>query len=297
MKSVSLSLLLFSATPVFAQINAGTLPPTPSPPFKLTKVAQFDLPWRIAFLPDGRMLVTEKIGKLYLTTQSGQKLEVTGVPPVLYQSQNGLLGVYLAPSFASDGAIYLTYSEPGQVPGTSSLALARATLRIGTGTASLEDLKVVWRDAIKGKGGQVGAAVAFSPDQKFLFLTVGDRQRFTPAQDPNQPAGKILRLTLDGKPAPGNPMEGKTGAQSVPVIDPPRDTEAAKTAPVVRTHVFDGPNLTPSETWSSGHRTPYGLAFAPDGRLWSSSTARAAATNSTSSSRARTTVGRSFPMR
>lgn len=268
MKSVSLSLLLFGATPVFAQINAGTLPPTPSPPFKLTKVAQFDLPWRIAFLPDGRMLVTEKIGKLYLTTQSGQKLEVTGVPPVLYQSQNGLLGVYLAPSFASDGAIYLTYSEPGQVPGTSSLALARATLRIGTGTASLEDLKVVWRDPIKGKGGQVGAAVAFSPDQKFLFLTVGDRQRFTPAQDPNQPAGKILRLTLDGKPAPGNPMEGKTGAQSVPVIDPPRDTEAAKTAPVVRTHVFDGPNLTPSETWSSGHRTPYGLAFAPDGRLW-----------------------------
>lgn len=268
MKSVSLSLLLFSATPVFAQINAGTLPPTPSPPFKLTKVAQFDLPWRIAFLPDGRMLVTEKIGKLYLTTQSGQKLEVTGVPPVLYQSQNGLLGVYLAPSFASDAAIYLTYSEPGQVPGTSSLALARATLRIGTGTASLEDLKVVWRDPIKGKGGQVGAAVAFSPDQKFLFLTVGDRQRFTPAQDPNQPAGKILRLTLDGKPAPGNPMEGKTGAQSVPVIDPPRDTEAAKTAPVVRTHVFDGPNLTPSETWSSGHRTPYGLAFAPDGRLW-----------------------------
>lgn len=268
MKSLSLSLLLFGATPVFAQINAGTLPPTPSPPFKLTKVAQFDLPWRIAFLPDGRMLVTEKIGKLYLTTQSGQKLEVTGVPPVLYQSQNGLLGVYLAPSFASDGAIYLTYSEPGQVPGTSSLALARATLRIGTGTASLEDLKVVWRDPIKGKGGQVGAAVAFSPDQKFLFLTVGDRQRFTPAQDPNQPAGKILRLTLDGKPAPGNPMEGKTGAQSVPVIDPPRDTEAAKTAPVVRTHVFDGPNLTPSETWSSGHRTPYGLAFAPDGRLW-----------------------------
>jgi glucose/arabinose dehydrogenase len=110
--------------------------------------------------------------------------------------------------------------------------------------------------------------VAFSPDQKFLFLTAGDRQRFTPAQDPNQPAGKILRLTLDGKPAPGNPMEGKTGARSVPVIDPPRDTEAAKTAPVVRTYVFDGPNLTPSETWSSGHRTPYGLAFAPDGRLW-----------------------------
>ncbi|MBS0607926.1 MAG: PQQ-dependent sugar dehydrogenase [Proteobacteria bacterium] len=260
--------LLLGATPVAAQINAGTLPPTPSPPFKLTKVAQFDLPWRIAFLPDGRMLITEKPGKLFLATQSGQKLEVAGVPPVLYERQNGLLGVYLAPSYASDGAIYLTYSEPGQIPGTSSLALARATLKIGTDTATLEDLQVIWRDPIKGKGGQVGAAVAFSPDQKFLFLAAGDRQRMTPAQDPNQPAGKILRLTLDGKPAPGNPMEGKTGARSVPVIDPPRDTEAAKTAPIVRTRVFDGPNLTPSETWTSGHRTPYGLAFAPDGRLW-----------------------------
>jgi glucose/arabinose dehydrogenase len=90
----------------------------------------------------------------------------------------------------------------------------------------------------------------------------------TPAQDPNQPLGKILRLTLDGKPAKGSPMAGKTGAASVPVIDPPRDTEAAKTAPVLRTYTFPGPNLTPAETWTSGHRTPYGLAFAPDGRLW-----------------------------
>ena len=187
---------------------------------------------------------------------------------VLSPSQNGLLGVYLSLTYSSDKAIYLTYSEPGKDSGTSSLALARATLKMGADAASLENLKVIWRDPIKGKGGQVGAAVAFSPDQKFLFLTAGDRQRFTPAQDPNQPAGKILRLTLDGKPAPGNPMEGKTGAQSVAVIDPPKDTEAAKTAPVVRTYVFDGPNLTPSETWSSGHRTPYGLAFAPDGRLW-----------------------------
>jgi glucose/arabinose dehydrogenase len=267
-KSGLLPWLLLGAAPAMAQVNAGALPPTPSPPFKLAKVAQFDLPWRIAFLPDGRLLVTEKTGKLFLATQSGQKIEVTGVPPVFYEKQNGLLGVYLAPSWSADAAIYLTYSEPGQASGTSSLALARATLRIGAGTASLEGLKVVWRDPVKGRGGQAGAAVAFSPDQKFLFLTVGDRQRFTPAQDPNQPVGKILRLTLDGQPAPGNPMAGKMGAPSVPVIDPPRDTEAAKTAPVVRTHVFDGPNLTPSETWSTGHRTPYGLAFAPDGRLW-----------------------------
>ena len=63
-------------------------------------------------------------------------------------------------------------------------------------------------------------------------------------------------------------MAGRVGTPTVPVIDPPIDTEAAKTAPVVRTYTFPGPNLTPSETWSSGHRTPYGLAFAPDGHLW-----------------------------
>ena len=261
-------LLLLAATPALAQINAGHLSPTTNPPFNVTRVATFDLPWRMAFLPDGRMLITEKGGKLFIATTAGQKTEVSGVPPVQFGGQNGLLGVYLGPDFATDRSVYLTYSEPGPDSRTSSLALARATLRIDNAAASLSDLKVIWHDPIKGKGGQVGAAVAFSPDKKFLFLTAGDRQRFTPAQDPNQPAGKILRLTLDGKPAPGNPMAGKTGAGSVGVIDPAANTEAAKTAPIVRTYVFSGPNLTPSETWTSGHRTPYGLAFAPDGRLW-----------------------------
>ena len=177
-----------------------------------------------------------------------------------------MLGVFLSPHYAKDHSVYLTYSEPGD--GGSSLALARARLKLDTDSASLEGLKVIWRDGERGNGGQFGAQIAFSPDSKYLFLAVGERQRMTPAQDPNQPLGKILRLTLDGKPAPGNPMAGKTGAASVPVIDPPKDTEAAKTAPVLRTYTFPGPNLTPAETWTSGHRTPYGLAFAPDGRLW-----------------------------
>ncbi|MEI6246359.1 MAG: PQQ-dependent sugar dehydrogenase, partial [Acidobacteriota bacterium] len=209
----------------------------------------------------------EKLGPLWLVTQTGNKTPITGVPAVVARGQGGMLGVFLSPTFARDHNIYLTYSEPGE-PGTSGLALARAKLALADGKASLEGLQVLWRDMPKGRGGQFGAQIAFSPDKKFLFLTVGDRQRMTPAQDPDQPIGKILRLTLDGKPAPGNPMAGKTGATSVPLINPPSDTEKAKTAPVVSTYTFPGPNLAPAETWASGFRTPYGLAFAPDGRLW-----------------------------
>ena len=258
--------LALASTGAQAQVNAGDIAPQPSLPFTMTEVANFHLPWRIAFLPDGRMLITEKVGGLWLVTQQGQKTPVANIPAVLHQGQGGMLGVFVSPHYATDHSIYLTYSEPNE--GGSSLALARARLSLDGGKASLEGLKVIWHDGEGGKGGQFGAQVAFAPDGQSLFLSSGDRQRFTTAQDPNQPLGKILHLTLDGKPAPGNPMAGKTGAASVPVIDPPHDTEAAKTAPVVRTYTFPGPNLTPAETWSTGHRTPYGLAFAPNGELW-----------------------------
>jgi glucose/arabinose dehydrogenase len=258
--------LALAASQADGQINAGEQKPEPSLPFDMNQVATLNLPWRIAFLPDGRMLITEKVGALWVVTQKGAKIPVSNVPAVLHKGQGGMLGVFTSPPYAKDHNVYLTYSEPGD--GGSSLALARAQLKIGQDSASLEGLKVIWRDGERGQGGQFGAQIAFSPDSKYLFLSVGDRQRMTPAQDPNQPLGKILRLTLDGKPAKGNPMAGKTGSASVPVIDPPADTEAAKTAPVVKTYTFPGSNLTPAETWSSGHRTPYGLAFAPDGRLW-----------------------------
>jgi aldose sugar dehydrogenase len=259
-------LLTLVSTTARAQINAGTKAPEPSLPFTMTRVATFNLPWRIAFLPDGRMLITEKPGPVWLVTQQGEKTPVANVPAAVHQNQTGMLGVFLSPHYETDHSIYLTYAEPGD--GGSSLALTRARLALGDGTASLENVEVLWRQMPKGSGGQVGAAIAFSPDGQYLFLTVGDRQRMTPAQDPNQALGKILRLTLDGKPAPGNPMAGRTGEQTVTLINPPRDTEVAKTAPVVSTYTFPEPNLAPAMTWTSGHRTPYGLAFAPDGRLW-----------------------------
>ncbi|MGN6591310.1 MAG: PQQ-dependent sugar dehydrogenase [Terriglobales bacterium] len=249
-----------------AQVNAGEQKPDATQPFTVTQVATLSYPWRIAFLPDGRMLITEKTGGLQLVTQQGAKTPVTGAPAVAYRGQNGMLGVFLSPHYAADHNIYLTSSEPGE--GGSSLAMARAKLVLGKDSAGLEDLEVLWRQMPKGRGGQVGAQIAFTPDGKYLFLSVGDRQRMTPAQDPNQAVGKILRLTLDGKPAPGNPNYGKTGAGTVTLINPPRDTETAKTAPVVSTYTFPGPNLAPAEIWASGVRTPYGLAFAPNGQLW-----------------------------
>ena len=255
-----------AAGAAWAQVNVGEQKPEASLPFTMTTVATFKLPWRLAFLPDGRMLVTEKVGPVWLVTQQGEKIQVENTPPVYYQGQNGMHAVYLSPKYATDKSIYLTYAEPGEYGG--GLALARARLNATATSAKLENLEVLWHQMPKGKGGQEGAAVAFSPDGQYLFLSVGDRQRFYPAQDPDQPVGKILRLTLDGKPAPGNPNFGKKGAPTISLIDPPRDTEVGKEAKVVSTYTFPDGNFTPSETWATGVRTPYGMAFSPTGELW-----------------------------
>jgi glucose/arabinose dehydrogenase len=253
------------ATPALAQQNYGATPASGAKPFVETAVATFNNPWALAFLPDTRMLVTERTGKLWLAGPGAIKVRVTGVPAVHSTGQGGLLFVAIAPTYARDHQIYFTFSEPGA--GGDGLALARATLAIGTGTAKLQNVKVLWRELPRGKGEQFGAYLAFAPDGKSLFLTAGERQRFTPAQDPNQGTGKILHLTLDGQPAPGNPLAGKTGATTVELTDPPADTVAAKTAPVRKVSV-PAPNLIPAEIWTSGHRNQYGLAFDAAGRLW-----------------------------
>jgi len=236
-------------------------------PFTVGEVTSFDAPWAMDFLPGTTTaLVTEKAGRLWLVdVANGQKQQVAGAPTVVAQGQGALSDVVVSPRFVEDGLIYLTYSEPSE-NGGSQLALARAKLVRGAAPA-LREFQRLWHNPTGGKGGHYGARIAFAPDGNSLFLSAGERQRFTPAQDPSLPMGKILHLTLDGKPAPDNPWAGRTGSATVKVTDPPEDSIVAKSAPS-RAFSWPEPNLTPSETWTLGHRNPLGLAFAPDGRLW-----------------------------
>jgi len=110
MRKLVFAALLLALLPTVAkaQVNAGTLKPEADLPFTMTQVTTLRLPWRIAFLPDGRMLITEKVGGLVLVTQDGAKTPVANVPAVLSQGQGGMLGVYLSPKYATDHNVYLT---------------------------------------------------------------------------------------------------------------------------------------------------------------------------------------------
>jgi aldose sugar dehydrogenase len=215
-------------------MNAGDHPLSPSKPFIAQDVARFNTPWAMAFLPDGKMLITEKPGQIFLVAQSGRKTPVSNVPAVAAQGQNGLLDIAPSPSFPASREIYFTYSEPGA--SGSSLVLSRAKLATSGANASLEDRQVIWRQTPAGGGGQSGGIIAFDPSGKHLYLTVGDRMRPETAQDPDQARGKLLRLNLDGSTPADNPHADQGGVRG--------------------------------ETFTTGHRNPYGLAFAPDGRLW-----------------------------
>lgn len=215
-------------------VNAGDRQAQRNAPFSATEVARFSTPWAIAFLPDGRMLVTEKPGRIFLVTPAGEKAELAQVPKVAARGQNGLLDIAPAPDFARSGQVYLSYTEAAQ--GGSRLVLARARLAEGTGGPALDGLQVIWRQGLAGQGGQPGGIIAFAPDHRHLFLTLGDRMAPATAQDPDAPAGKLLRLTLEGGTPADNPQAQAGG--------------------------------TRGQSWSIGHRNPYGLAFAPDGSLW-----------------------------
>src|SRR5207248_115837 len=126
----------------WAQVNVGQQKPESGVPFVMTAVSTFELPWRIAFLPDGRMLITEKVGPVWLVSPQGQKIRpVANTPAVYWQGQNGMHGVFVSPHYATDQSTYLTYVEPGDYGG--GLALARAKLNLTDTSAKLTNFEVL----------------------------------------------------------------------------------------------------------------------------------------------------------
>lgn len=214
-------------------------------PFNVTEIASFEEPWAMAFVPDGRILVTEKKGSLRLVGQDGQSFgEVPGVPEVLYGGQGGFGDVVLHPEFDDNGLVYLSYAEAG-VGGTQGAAVARGVLTLTGSGGSLSDVEVVWRQYPKVVGlGHYGHRIAFDGDG-YLWIASGDRQKFTPAQDMQSNMGKVLRLNDDGSVPRDNPFVDYYSEDAF----------------------VDDEGVYP-QVWSLGHRNPLGLAFDLDGKLW-----------------------------
>jgi glucose/arabinose dehydrogenase len=217
--------------------NGNTATSTrPADAFVATRVAQFAEPWAMTFLPDGRLLVTEKKGALkLLDPASGKSADVGGVPRVAYGGQGGFGDVVLHPGFAQNRVVYLSFAEAGD--GGSGGAVARGTLALdANGGGKLEGLAVIWRQVPKVDGqGHYGHRLAFGPDGK-LWITSGDRQKFTPAQDMKSTLGKVLRINDDGSVPADNPFAAQGGVTA--------------------------------QIWSLGHRNPLGIAFDAQGRLF-----------------------------
>ncbi|MEM1116026.1 MAG: PQQ-dependent sugar dehydrogenase [Bacteroidota bacterium] len=192
-----------------------------------------DGPWGLAFLPDGRVLVTERTGQLRVVTLDGDvSAPLAGVPEVHVERQGGLLDVALDPAFEANRLVYLAFSRPGP-RGTSATAVGRGRL----GEGALEDVEILFtQEGYHGRGFHFGSRIVFGPEGH-LFASTGDRFLFGPAQDLSDHLGVIVRLNPDGSVPEDNPFVGQAGAQP--------------------------------EIWSYGHRNVQSLAFDPaTGVLW-----------------------------
>jgi glucose/arabinose dehydrogenase len=195
-------------------------------------------PWSLAFLPDGRMLVTERPGRLRVLTKDGtlDPKPVEGLPRVDAQGQGGLLDVAVHPDFGRNGWIYWTYAQRA-ADGLNGTELARGKLAGGSGSYRVEQVQVLFRMQPKSSTGlHFGSRLVFDR-AGLLYVTLGDRGEMQRAQDLGDHRGKILRLTDDGKPAPANPFLDDRSARA--------------------------------EIFSYGHRNVQGAALHPrTGELW-----------------------------
>ena len=241
---------LLAGVPVLAQCEAqqpqqqtsraGGAPRSPTPAstpgvVRVETVARgLAHPWALAFLPDGRLLVTERAGRLRLVDTAGRvSAPLGGVPEVLAQSQGGLLDVALDPRFAENRLVYLSYSEPGE-GGNAGTAVARGRL----GEGRLENVQVIFRQRPKVRGANhFGSSLVFDREGR-LFVTTGDRwSQRQRAQDLSSTIGKVVRINADGTVPRDNPFAGRQGALP--------------------------------EIWSYGHRNIQAAALDPrTGRLW-----------------------------
>jgi glucose/arabinose dehydrogenase len=206
--------------------------------FEISERGRFNEPWAMAFEPGtGNLFITEKRGAIRILQPSGKTASVTGVPRVDYGGQGGLGDFAFAPDYTTSRMVYLSWAEAGQGD-TRGAAVGRARLVCeDTGNCELQGLKVIWRQAPKVTGrGHYSHRIAFSPDGNHLFIASGERQKMEPAQDISNNLGAIVRLKLDGTPAPGNPFTGRASANP--------------------------------ELWSIGHRNILGLRFDDRGQLW-----------------------------
>lgn len=232
---LTLSLTLALAAPAFAQT---TVTGTAGTALQMTELATFDGAWAMTFLPDGRALVTEQAGSIWLLNQSGAKIARIGnVPDVQDRGQGGLGDIIIDPDFATNNIVYISYVErDAENNRLSGAAVTRATLTLTSNGGTLSDGDVIWRQFPKVTGnGHYGHRMAISPDG-YLFITSGDRQKFTPAQNMDMNLGKVIRLNRDGSVPEDNPFFGQGGVTN--------------------------------QIWSLGHRNPLGIDFDAEGDLW-----------------------------
>lgn len=262
MKIAIFIIALLLVAPAYSQTTPTTPPPdtvsSSRGSIRIERLATLELPWGMALLPDGRLLITEKPGRLRIWADGKLSEPVQGVPKVVYRGtqsdQGGLLDVEIDPEFARNNFVYISYVEaaepqPADARDTDDprfggyLDMSDTIVRGGVVARGrldgnqLRDVQVIWRQEPKTVGrGHFGNRIVFAPDGK-MFITSGERMRFDPAQSLNSNLGKIVRINKDGTVPTDNPFAGKADARA--------------------------------DIWSYGHRNILSAAIDPSsGRLW-----------------------------